>query len=68
MVDKGVKPEDYRFQRVDAIVGAILAAFVAMSIIVATGAAVEIDIFGQWVPGEVSPEPLYDPAGERVRG
>jgi Mn2+/Fe2+ NRAMP family transporter len=37
VVDKGVKPEDYRFQRVDAIVGAVLAAFVAMSIIVATG-------------------------------
>jgi len=40
VVDKGVKPEDYRFQRVDAIVGAILAAFVAMSIIVATGATI----------------------------
>ncbi|MGO8860543.1 MAG: Nramp family divalent metal transporter [Acidimicrobiales bacterium] len=40
VVDKGVKPEDYRFQRVDAIVGAIMAAFVAMSIIVATGATI----------------------------
>ncbi len=40
VVDKGVKPEDYRFQRVDAIVGAALAAFVAMSIIVATGATI----------------------------
>jgi Mn2+/Fe2+ NRAMP family transporter len=40
VVDKGVKPEDFRFQRVDAIVGAILAAFVAMSIIVATGATI----------------------------
>ena len=40
VVDKGVKPEEYRFQRVDAIVGAILAAFVAMSIIVATGATI----------------------------
>ncbi len=37
---QGVKPEEYRFQRVDAIVGAILAAFVAMSIIVATGATI----------------------------
>ena len=37
MVDKGVKPEDYHFQRVDAIMGAVLAALVAMSIIVATG-------------------------------
>ncbi len=40
VVDKGVKPSEYRFQRVDAIFGAILAAFVAMSIIVATGATI----------------------------
>jgi 4-methylaminobutanoate oxidase (formaldehyde-forming) len=32
------------------------------------GAAVEIDVFGAWVPGEVAAEPLFDPAGERVRG
>ncbi len=32
------------------------------------GAEVEIDIFGQWVPGEVVREPLFDPKGERVRG
>jgi 4-methylaminobutanoate oxidase (formaldehyde-forming) len=31
------------------------------------GAAVEIDIFGRWVAGEVSREPLLDPKGERVR-
>jgi glycine cleavage system aminomethyltransferase T/glycine/D-amino acid oxidase-like deaminating enzyme len=30
--------------------------------------AVEVDIFGRWVPGEVAREPLYDPEGERVRG
>jgi glycine cleavage system aminomethyltransferase T/glycine/D-amino acid oxidase-like deaminating enzyme len=35
---------------------------------VAVGTAVEIDIFGTWVAGEVAPEPLYDPKGERVRG
>jgi 4-methylaminobutanoate oxidase (formaldehyde-forming) len=35
---------------------------------VEVGAGVEIDIFGTWVPGEVAEEPLYDPAGERVRG
>ena len=40
VVDKGVKPDEYRFQRVDAITGAVLAAFVAMSIIVATGATI----------------------------
>ncbi len=31
------------------------------------GTEVEIDIFGQWVPGEVVREPLFDPKGERVR-
>ena len=35
---------------------------------VETGTPVEIDIFGQSVPGEVAREPLFDPAGERVRG
>jgi glycine cleavage system aminomethyltransferase T/glycine/D-amino acid oxidase-like deaminating enzyme len=30
--------------------------------------AVEVDVFGVWVPGEVAREPLFDPAGERVRG
>jgi 4-methylaminobutanoate oxidase (formaldehyde-forming) len=31
------------------------------------GAAVEVDIFGEWVPGEVAREPLVDPKGERIR-
>jgi glycine cleavage system aminomethyltransferase T/glycine/D-amino acid oxidase-like deaminating enzyme len=31
------------------------------------GRPVEVEIFGEWVPGEVATEPLYDPAGERVR-
>jgi glycine cleavage system aminomethyltransferase T/glycine/D-amino acid oxidase-like deaminating enzyme len=31
------------------------------------GSAVEIDIFGEWIAGEVSREPLFDPKGERVR-
>jgi 4-methylaminobutanoate oxidase (formaldehyde-forming) len=34
---------------------------------VALGESVEIDIFGEWVPGQVAKEPLFDPAGERVR-
>jgi 4-methylaminobutanoate oxidase (formaldehyde-forming) len=33
----------------------------------APGTQLEIDIFGEWVPAEVRPEPLYDPNGERVR-
>ena len=32
------------------------------------GQAVEIDIFGRWIEGEVVREPLFDPRGERVRG
>jgi 4-methylaminobutanoate oxidase (formaldehyde-forming) len=31
------------------------------------GTAVEIEIFGEWVAGEVASEPLWDPAGERLR-
>ncbi|HLL91348.1 MAG TPA: FAD-dependent oxidoreductase [Solirubrobacteraceae bacterium] len=31
------------------------------------GAAVEVDIFGEWVTGEVAREPLFDPKGERIR-
>ena len=32
------------------------------------GTRVEVEIFGEWVSGEVAPEPLFDPAGERLRG
>jgi glycine cleavage system T protein len=32
------------------------------------GTAVDVEIFGRWVEGEVTREPLYDPEGERVRG
>jgi 4-methylaminobutanoate oxidase (formaldehyde-forming) len=32
------------------------------------GTAVEIDIFGEWVEGEIAAEPLYDPESQRVRG
>jgi len=31
------------------------------------GTAVEVEIFGEWVAGSVSEEPLFDPKGERVR-
>ncbi|TME41401.1 MAG: FAD-dependent oxidoreductase [Chloroflexi bacterium] len=33
----------------------------------AAGTAVEVDIFGKWVGGRVTKEPLYDPAGARIR-
>ena len=32
------------------------------------GTPVEVEIFGEWVGGEVAAEPLYDPAGARLRG
>jgi 4-methylaminobutanoate oxidase (formaldehyde-forming) len=32
------------------------------------GTAVEVELFGRWVPGTVAAEPLYDPKGERIRG
>ena len=31
------------------------------------GTPVEVDIFGTWVGGQISEEPLYDPKGEKVR-
>lgn len=31
------------------------------------GTAVEVEIFGEWVGGEVAAEPLYDPQGDRLR-
>ena len=31
------------------------------------GTAVEVEIFGEWVGGEVAAEPLYDPEGARLR-
>jgi 4-methylaminobutanoate oxidase (formaldehyde-forming) len=33
----------------------------------AEGTEVAVEIFGEWVPGRVAREPLYDPAGERIR-
>jgi glycine cleavage system aminomethyltransferase T/glycine/D-amino acid oxidase-like deaminating enzyme len=31
------------------------------------GTGVEVEIFGEWVSGEVAGEPLFDPQGERIR-
>jgi glycine cleavage system T protein len=31
------------------------------------GTPVEVEIFGDWVPGEVAAEPLFDPDGLRIR-
>ncbi|HUR84212.1 MAG TPA: glycine cleavage T C-terminal barrel domain-containing protein [Solirubrobacteraceae bacterium] len=34
----------------------------------APGTAVDVDLFGTWVEGEVAAEPLWDPGGARLRG
>jgi glycine cleavage system aminomethyltransferase T/glycine/D-amino acid oxidase-like deaminating enzyme len=34
---------------------------------VPVGTPVEVEIFGKWVGGRTSAEPLYDPRGERIR-
>jgi 4-methylaminobutanoate oxidase (formaldehyde-forming) len=31
------------------------------------GSAVDVQVFGRWVRATVASEPLYDPAGERIR-
>ncbi len=31
------------------------------------GTEVEVEIFGEWIAGEVAREPLFDPGGERIR-
>jgi 4-methylaminobutanoate oxidase (formaldehyde-forming) len=31
------------------------------------GRDVAVEIFGEWIPGVVAREPLYDPAGEKIR-
>ena len=31
------------------------------------GTALEVEIFGEWIGGEVAAEPLFDPEGERIR-
>ena len=33
-----------------------------------SGQAVEVEIFGDWIPGAIADEPLWDPRGERIRG
>ena len=34
---------------------------------VRSGQAVEVEIFGDWIAGEVAEEPLWDSAGDRIR-
>jgi 4-methylaminobutanoate oxidase (formaldehyde-forming) len=32
-----------------------------------SGTRVEVEIFGEWIPGTTAEEPLFDPKGERIR-
>jgi len=42
-------------------------AYAYLPALIEVGTAIEVDIFGEWVAGEVAREPLFDPKGERVR-
>jgi 4-methylaminobutanoate oxidase (formaldehyde-forming) len=33
----------------------------------APGTTAQVQVFGRWVPATVARDPLYDPAGERIR-
>jgi len=43
-------------------------AYAYLPVEVDVGTEVAVDVFGEWVPGKVAAEPLFDPAGARVRG
>jgi 4-methylaminobutanoate oxidase (formaldehyde-forming) len=34
----------------------------------APGTEVAVEVFGEWIDGEVAAEPLFDPRGDRIRG
>ena len=40
VVDRGARPEDYRAVRADAIIGAVFACVISLTIIIATAAAI----------------------------
>jgi 4-methylaminobutanoate oxidase (formaldehyde-forming) len=33
----------------------------------AEGTAIDVEVFGTWASGTIGPDPLFDPAGERIR-
>jgi 4-methylaminobutanoate oxidase (formaldehyde-forming) len=37
------------------------------AVLAEVGTPVEVEVFGEWVAGEVAAEPLWDPKGERIR-
>jgi glycine cleavage system T protein len=48
-------------------VGASIAYAYLPSELAATGTAVDVEVFGEWIAAEVADEPLYDPKGERIK-
>ncbi len=48
-------------------VGASIAFAYLPSELAATGTAVQVEVFGEWIEAEIADEPLYDPKAERVR-
>jgi glycine cleavage system T protein len=42
-------------------------AYAYVPAVYAVGTALEVEIFGEWVKGEIAPEPLFDPEGKRIR-
>jgi len=43
-------------------------AYAYLPVAIGEGTEVQIDIFGEWVEGAVTAEPLFDPEGARIRG
>jgi glycine cleavage system aminomethyltransferase T/glycine/D-amino acid oxidase-like deaminating enzyme len=43
-------------------------AYAYLPVDVVSGSEAQVNLFGKWVGAEVAEEPLFDPAGERVRG
>jgi glycine cleavage system aminomethyltransferase T len=42
-------------------------AYAYLPVEVEIGTEIAVDVFGEWISGEVAAEPLYDPEGTRVR-
>ena len=49
-------------------VGASIAYAYLPTELAATGTAVDVEVFGEWIGAEVADEPLYDPQGRTHQG
>ena len=68
VVDKGVRPEDYRFQRIDAVGGAVVSNIVAMAIIVAAAAIGGTGALASAAHAADALRPVAGPAAEVLFG